>query len=40
MLWNARKACNSQQMKAKISLGNVAEERPTALEHLLTEQKY
>ena len=26
LLWNAPKACNSQQMKAKISFGNVAEE--------------
>ena len=26
LLWNAQKACNSQQMKAKISFGNVAEE--------------
>ena len=30
LLWNARKARNSQQMKAKISFGNVAEEKPAA----------
>ena len=40
LLWNALKACNSQQMKAKISFGNVAEEKPAAFEHLLIEQKY
>ena len=40
LLWNALKACNSQEMKAKNQFWECCWGKPVALEHLLTEQRY